>query len=371
MTMIFLQLIWAQLMSILKLGHSLVMKLDPEKAHKLTVQALKTGMVPAGQLTKSSLLETRLPKSGLKLKSPVGLAAGFDKNGEVPDAMAKFGFGFVECGTVTPLAQPGNPTPRLFRLAEDRAVINRMGFNNGGLTEFEANLRRYKGGIPLGANVGANKVTDDKAEDYEIGIRAVYPICDYITINISSPNTPGLRGLQDKASLRDLLSRCSDAKDTAVKARPEMSDRPVFLKLAPDLDEAAIDDIVGVLDDAGSWLAGLIISNTTLARPETLNGSDKSEAGGLSGAPLFEPSTQVLRSFARRLNGRFDLIGAGGIGSPAQAYEKIKAGAHAVQLYSALVYGGIALVDEINRGLVKHLEADGYMSVSEAVGKGL
>lgn len=358
-------------MSILKFGQSLIMTLDPEKAHKLTIRALKTGLVPGGQLTKSGRLETLLPKSGIKLKSPVGLAAGFDKNGEVPAAMAKFGFGFVECGTVTPEAQPGNPTPRLFRLPEDRAVINRMGFNNAGLPEFEANLKRYSGSVPLGANVGANKTTEDKASDYEVGIRAVYPLCDYITINISSPNTPGLRGLQDKEALKDLLTRCGEAKEIAVSAYPDHKNRPVFLKLAPDLDEAALDDISGVLDEAGSWLTGLIVSNTTLARPEGLKSSVKGEAGGLSGAPLFQPSTEVLRGFARRLNGRFDLIGAGGVASAAQAYEKILAGAHAVQLYSALIYEGIGLVDEINRGLVELLKTDGYSSVSEAVGKGL
>ena len=200
------------------------------------------------------------------------------------------------------------------------------------------------------------------------GLKAVWPLCDYVTINISSPNTPGLRGLQDKASLTDLLTRCGVARDEVAGEWPDLNPRPVFLKLAPDLDDTAIDDIVSVLDSAGDWLSGLIVSNTTLARPDSLISKDKGEAGGLSGAPLFEASTEVLKAFAKRLDGRFDLIGAGGIGSAEQAYAKIRAGAHAVQLYSALVYGGIGLIDEINQGLADLLKRDGFDSVSQAVG---
>ena len=355
-------------MSIYKLGLPLLKAFDPETAHKLSIKALKSGLLPSPNPPVDASLAVTLPKSGLELRSPVGLAAGFDKNAEVATAMSGFGFGFVECGTVTPAAQPGNPRPRLFRLTEDEAVINRMGFNNDGLIQFEANLKAYKGDAKLGANVGANKTTEDKAADYVTGLTAVWSLCDYVTINISSPNTPGLRGLQDKGALTDLLSRCGDANEEAKTHWPDLPVRPVFLKLAPDLDETAIDDIVSVVESAGSWLSGLIISNTTLARAETLQSQYKGEAGGLSGAPLFEPSTEVLRQFARRLGARFDLIGAGGIGSAEQAYAKIRAGANAVQLYSALVYGGIGLVDEINQGLTKLLERDGLDSIKAAVG---
>lgn len=354
-------------MSIYKLGQSLFTKLDPETAHKLTIRALKSGLLPRPVLHHDPRLAVILPKSGLRLPSPVGLAAGFDKNADVPTAMAGFGFGFVECGTVTPLAQPGNPLPRLFRLKEDRAVINRMGFNNDGLEAFLANLQRYSGNVPVGANVGANKSTEDKAADYEMGIGRVYPYCDYITINISSPNTPGLRGLQDKASLSALLTRCGAAVERARTEFGTLPEKPVFLKLAPDLDETAVDDIVAVLRSEGRCLSGLIVSNTTLERPETLKSAFKGEAGGLSGAPLFDLSTRVLRQFADRLSGEFDLIGAGGIASAEQAYAKIRAGAHAVQLYSALVYEGIDLVDRINKGLILCLNADGHSTMQDAL----
>ena len=355
-------------MSIYKLGLPLLKTFDPETAHTLSIKALKSGLLPSPNPPIDPSLSVTLRKSGLQLRSPVGLAAGFDKNADVPNAMSGFGFGLVECGTVTPAAQPGNPRPRLFRLNEDKAVINRMGFNNDGLVPFEANLKSYTGKAKLGANVGANKNTEDKVADYVTGLIAVWPLCDYVTINISSPNTPGLRGLQDKGALSDLLSRCGTARETALHDWPELTERPVFLKLAPDLDETAIDDIVSVVESAGHWLSGLIISNTTLARPETLQSRFKSEAGGLSGAPLFEPSTEVLKLFARRLGDGFDLIGAGGIGSAEQAYAKIRAGAQAVQLYSALVYGGIGLVDEINQGLAQLLKRDGLSSLSDAIG---
>jgi dihydroorotate dehydrogenase len=256
--------------------------------------------------------------------------------------MARFGFGFVECGTVTPRPQPGNPKPRLFRLDEDRAVINRMGFNNNGLGHFVRRLSRLSHAVPVGANVGANKDSEDRIADYVTGIEAVAPHADYITINISSPNTPGLRGLQDKASLSALLSRCGAA---------DRKGKPSFLKVAPDLDAEGITDVCGVVRAEGNWLAGLIVSNTTLARPASLKSAHKGEAGGLSGAPLFDPSTEVLRQFSRALGGEFDLIGAGGISSADHVRAKLAAGAHAVQLYSALVYEGPGLVQKINRDL--------------------
>lgn len=337
--------------------------LPPEAAHAATVRALSKGLgVPGKAPVFPVNIATVLPKSGLRLASPVGLAAGFDKNCEVPEAMARFGFGFVECGTVTPKPQPGNPKPRLFRLTEDRAVINRMGFNNFGLDFFVRRLAKYSHLVPIGANVGANKDSEDRIADYVAGITAVAPHADYITINISSPNTPGLRGLQDKASLAALLSRCADADRKA---------KPVFLKVAPDLDAEAVSDICGVVRAEGAWLAGLIVSNTTLARPESLQSTDKGEAGGLSGAPIFHPSTEVLRLFGRQLGGAFDLIGAGGIASGADAYVKIRAGANAVQLYSMMVYEGPGLALRVARELSHCLEQDGLSALSEAVGKDL
>jgi dihydroorotate dehydrogenase len=280
----------------------------------------------------------------------------------VPNAMAKFGFGFVECGTVTPKPQPGNPKPRLFRLSEDKAVINRMGFNNFGLDYFVRRLKMYQGAVPVGANVGANKESTDRIADYVTGLEAVAPHADYVTINISSPNTPGLRGLQDRASLEALLTACGAA---------DRAGKPVFLKVAPDLDAQAIADIVGVVRGPGAWLSGLIVSNTTLARPDSLQSADKGETGGLSGAPLFGPSTEVLAAFARALKGEFDLIGAGGIASAADAYAKIRAGANAVQLYSAMVYEGPGLAEAINRGLPALLKADGFKTLADAVGADL
>lgn len=350
-------------MSLTDIGVAVVKLLKPETAHGVTIKALKRGLdVPLKGVRPDPALAIELPKSGLKFRSPIGLAAGFDKNCEVPDAMAKYGFGFVECGTVTPLPQPGNPKPRLFRLTKDGAVINRMGFNNGGLPNFVEGLKAYGSGAPIGANVGANKQAVDKIADYVNGITAVAPYCDYITINISSPNTPGLRGLQDKASLDALLSACANA---------ERAGRPVFLKVAPDLEDEAISDICGVVRGAGEWLSGLIISNTTIARPETLQSKHKGETGGLSGLPLMGPSTEVLKKFARTLNGEFDLIGAGGVASGADAYAKIRAGANAVQLYSALVYHGPGLVKVILDDLKACMERDGIISLADAVGKDL
>ena len=269
---------------------------------------------------------------------------------------------FIECGTVTPKPQPGNPKPRLFRLTEDRAVINRMGFNNHGLDYFVRRLKKYRGTVPIGANVGANKDSTDRVADYVMGVEAVAPYAHYVTINISSPNTPGLRGLQDKASLEALLTACGKA---------ERAGKPVFLKLAPDLDEKAIEDIIGVVRTEGEWLSGLIISNTTLARPDSLKSEHKGEAGGLSGAPLLHPSTEVLRVFAQELSGEFDLIGAGGISCGADAYAKIRAGAQAVQFYSAMVFEGPGLAAHINEELTHLMHADGLGYISDVVGSAL
>ncbi|MEM7663830.1 MAG: quinone-dependent dihydroorotate dehydrogenase [Pseudomonadota bacterium] len=352
-------------MVLAEIGTVLARQLPPEAAHTATIKALKTGVgVPAGTQVDDPALAITLPISGLRLPNPVGLAPGFDKNAEVFGPMLRFGFGMVECGTVTPRPQAGNPKPRLFRLTEDRAVINRMGFNNDGLDAFVRRLRRggsRKGA--LGANVGANKTSDDRIADYVTGLTAVWPHADYVTINISSPNTPGLRGLQDGGALEELLGRCSEA------ASGFQLKRPVFLKLAPDLDDMAIADIINVVRGAKPFLTGLIISNTTIERPDTLRNADRGEAGGLSGAPLLKPSTEILRKFATELKSEFDLIGVGGIGSGADAYAKIRAGAHAVQLYSALVYEGPGLAARIKRELLELLKRDGFATISDAVGK--
>ena len=337
-----------------RLGAPLLRTLDPETAHNLTIDRLARGIgVPSSPpvITRHPALAVTLPVSGLTLPNPVGLAAGFDKDARAFAAMGRFGFGFVECGTVTPLPQPGNPKPRLFRLREDKAVINRMGFNNGGLEHYVARLAADTTRVsPVGANVGANKTSDDRIADYVTGLTAVWPHADYVTLNISSPNTPGLRGLQDRGALEDLLGRCGEAARALAAARR----LPVFLKVAPDLDEKAIAEICDVAL-AAPYLHGLIVSNTTLARPDSLTSRHRSETGGLSGAPLFRASTDVLAAFAGTLNGRLDLIGAGGVASAEHALEKLRAGASAVQLYSALAYSGPELVSDICAGLIDRM----------------
>ncbi|QJE74569.1 quinone-dependent dihydroorotate dehydrogenase [Aerophototrophica crusticola] len=341
------------------LARPLIMRLDPEKAHGLTISALKAGLVPADRRPDPPSLRTRV--FGLDFPNPVGLAAGFDKNAEVPDAMLALGFGFVEPGTVTPLPQPGNPRPRLFRVPEARAVINRFGFNNGGLEAFTARLkaRHRKPGI-VGANVGKNKDQTDAAADYAAGIRAVAPWCSYVTVNVSSPNTPGLRTLQSRDALADLLGRCLEAR------RQSGATPPLLLKVAPDLADADKEDIAAVVRDSG--IDGLIVSNTTIARPAEIPADLAKEAGGLSGKPLMGPSTKVLGEFHRLLGGAVPLVGVGGIASGADAYAKIRAGASLVQLYSALVYDGPALVGRIKRELADLLARDGFRSVADAVG---
>ncbi|MEQ1610566.1 MAG: quinone-dependent dihydroorotate dehydrogenase [Hyphomonadaceae bacterium] len=336
--------------------------LPAESAHRFTIDALKMGLAkPQPQLDDPRLAVT-LRKSGLKLPNPIGLAAGFDKNAEVFAQMLAFGFGFVECGTVTPRAQAGNPRPRLFRLDEDRAVINRMGFNNDGIGYFVRRLSAAPRAIGvIGANVGANKDSEDRVADYVAGVKAVWPYCGYITINISSPNTPGLRGLQDRGALEELLGRIGIAArdmDAAVK------NRPLFLKVAPDLDDKAISDIADVAK-AQDWLSGLIVSNTTIARPDTLASKHKGEAGGLSGAPLMKKSTAVLAAFHAEIGDSLDLIGAGGIASADDVIAKLRAGAQAVQLYSALVYQGPMLAQRIKADLVAMMDSHGAERLSD------
>lgn len=331
--------------------------LDPEDAHGLAIRGLKLGLGPrAGR--DDPILATTL--AGLALPNPVGLAPGFDKDAEVFLPMLRAGFGFVECGTVTPLPQPGNPRPRLFRLTEDRAVINRMGFNNQGLEPFAARLARRGLGM-VGANIGANKDAHDRIGDYVTGLTRLWGRAAYFTINISSPNTPGLRALQTKAALEALLGRLAEARD----ALPPAGRVPMFLKVAPDLEAGEVETITETV--VANGLAGIMVSNTTVSRP-WLRSGHHGQTGGLSGAPLFDLSTAVLARFASAAGGRLALVGVGGVGSGEQAYAKIRAGASAVQLYSALVFEGPGLVARIKRDLIQRLKADGFGSVAEAVG---
>ncbi len=340
-------------MPLYPLFRPLLFRLDAERAHRLTIAALRRRGGAAARF--DPLLATRV--AGIDFPGPVGLAAGFDKDGEVPDAMLGLGFGFVEVGTLTPLAQAGNPQPRLFRLVEDEAVINRMGFNNGGQAAALARLRaRTRHGI-VGVNVGANKDAADRIADYAAGVRTMAPVADYLTINISSPNTPGLRALQSRAALDELLGG-------AVAARGA-GGPPIFLKVAPDLEPADIDDIAAVAIDRA--IDGLIVANTTIGRPP-LRSRHAGEAGGLSGAPLAGLALQRLRDFRNATGGALPLIAAGGIASAEDAYARIRAGASLVQLYSALVYAGPGLPKRIHAGLAALLRRDGFASVAAAVG---
>lgn len=330
---------------------------DPEDAHGLAIAALKAGLGPRGG-GDDPILAGSL--AGVAIPNVVGLAPGFDKNAEVFGPMLRAGFGFVECGTVTPRPQAGNPRPRLFRLTEDRAVINRMGFNNEGLEPFAARLARRGPGV-VGANIGANKDAEDRIGDYVTGLTRLWGQASYFTINISSPNTPGLRALQTKQALEELLGRLAEARDSL----PDAGRVPMFLKVAPDLEAGEVETITETV--AARGLAGIIVSNTTVGRPD-LRSSHRDEAGGLSGAPLMALSTRVLSEFAQAAAGRLTLVGVGGIASGADAYAKIRAGASAVQLYSALVFEGPGLVTRIKRDLAARLRADGFASVSEAIG---
>ena len=346
-----------------QLGAAALRRMDAETAHGLSIKALKAGLGPRQTGPDDPALAVQL--AGLDLPNCIGLAAGFDKHAEVPGAMLSAGFGLVECGTVTPRPQPGNPRPRVFRLEEDRAVINRYGFNSRGLDVFAAGLaRRPERGV-VGANVGANKDSADRVADYVAGLVRLWPLADYFTVNISSPNTPGLRALQARAALDELLGRVAETRASLQKVdRP----RPVFLKVAPDLSDEEIDDICASVE--AHDLEGIVVGNTTLSRPDGLRSPHGAEAGGLSGAPLFELSTQVLARFRQRTQGRMVLIGCGGIGSGADAYAKIRAGACIVQLYSLMVFQGPGLVGQIKRDLAARLRADGFTMVTEAVGAG-
>ncbi len=336
-------------------------RLPAEMARDLTVCALAAGLgrfCAGRQEADPPILAQRL--WGLDFPNPVGLAAGYDKDGHVPDALLRLGFGFVELGTVTPRPQSGNPKPRVFRLDEEQAVVNRMGFNSGGLDLVASRLsRRARSGV-VGLNLGKNRQSADASADYEEGIRRGARLADYLVINVSSPNTPHLRDLQARSALESLLRRLIEARaETGIRV-------PLLLKIAPDLTAEERGDIAEVTLAAG--IDGLIVSNTTVERPAGLRSRHASEAGGLSGRPLFTPSTALLAEMHGLTRGRLPLIGAGGIGSAADAYEKIRAGASLVQLYTALVFAGPALVARIKQGLAKLLLRDGFASVAEAVG---
>lgn len=336
--------------------------LDPEDAHRLAIQGLKL-WPPVKPRPDDSKLAVRA--FGLNFSNPVGIAAGFDKNAEAPDALLRLGFGFVEVGTVTPKPQAGNPRPRLFRLERDEAVINRMGFNNEGAEVLLRRLaaRAQYGGI-VGVNVGANKDSDDRVADYVKLIETFAPLASYFTVNVSSPNTPGLRNLQQAAALDDLLARVIDARE---RVRAAAGDTPVLLKIAPDLSLGELDDVVHIA--RSRRVDGMIVANTTLSRSPTLRERTKmNEQGGLSGRPLFRLSTRMVAETYVRAEGAFPLIGVGGIDSGGAALTKIRAGATLVQLYSALVYKGLGLVESIKADLASTLLRTGRDSLAEIVG---
>lgn len=339
-------------------GLWLLHRMDPERAHGLSIRALRMGLVPLPGPVTSPRLATTI--AGLDLPNPLGLAAGYDKNAEVVGPLTRAGFGFVEVGAATPRPQPGNPRPRLFRLPEDRGVINRFGFNNDGAEAIASRLSRAPRNVPVGINLGANKDSDDRAADYARVLRICGPHVDFATVNVSSPNTERLRDLQGRAALSTLLAGVTAARDGL--ARPI----PVFLKIAPDLTPAEIEDIAEVA--LSSRIDGIIATNTTLAR-DGLRSAHAGEKGGLSGAPLFERSTRVLARLSAMTEGRLPLIGVGGVGSAEEALQKILAGASAVQLYSALVWQGLSLVPRILHDLDAMLERDGIANISELVGQ--
>lgn len=345
-----------------RLARPAVFALEPEQAHRLALAALKA-MPSRG--ARSSLAQpggAAIEVAGIRFPNPVGVAAGFDKDAEVPDALLALGFGFTEVGSITPRPQAGNPRPRLFRLVEDRAVINRMGFNNAGASAALERLAARAGrpGI-LGINIGANKDSEDRIADYAAMARMMAPFASYLAVNVSSPNTPGLRALQDEGALAGLIEQVIAARAEAVAEAPP----PIFLKVAPDLEPADIDAIARIAIEAG--LGGLIVSNTTLSRP-ALASRHADETGGLSGAPLRDLALERLRDFARATGGAIPLVGVGGIASAHDAWARIKAGASLVQLYSAMVYEGPGIGARIASGIARLMREEGFASVAEAVG---
>lgn len=345
-------------MDLSSLVFPLLRRLDPETAHRLTVWGLAHGFGPVQRDADDPVLCCRL--WGHDFPNPVGIAAGFDKNAEVFNPLLRAGFGFSEVGTVTPRAQEGNPRPRLFRLVEDAALINRMGFNNEGLDKVANRLSNRRGGV-VGANIGRNKDSADAERDYAAAAGRLAPLIEYLVINVSSPNTPGLRALHDKQALENLIRRVRAAMRDSVVRPPAL-----LVKIAPDLTLEDEADIAALAEETN--LQGLIICNSTIERPATLKSRHKVEAGGLSGAPLFDMATAQVARFYKATGGRIPLIGVGGIASGRDAYAKIRAGASLVQLYSALALQGPALLPRIKRDLAQLLRADGFQSVAEAVG---
>ena len=338
-------------------GLSFLHRFDPETAHGLSLQALRLGAVPLPGLITSPRLRTQL--AGLHLPNPIGLAAGFDKNATALSPLSRAGFGYLEAGAVTPRPQPGNPRPRLFRLTEDRAVINRFGFNNDGMEAVGHRLANRPRDAVIGLNLGANKDSADRADDFARVLAHCGPHLDFATVNVSSPNTEKLRDLQGAEALASLLAGVMAARDTL------QTPIPIFLKIAPDLTDAELSEIADVARQSG--LSAIIATNTTLSR-DGLKSPARDQAGGLSGRPLFEKSTRVLAKLAQLTNADIPLIGVGGISSAEDAYAKIRAGATAVQLYSAMVYDGLSLVQDIARGLDRLLEQDGFANVADATG---
>lgn len=354
-------------MDLFTLARPFLMAMDPERAHGLTITALKAGLGPRQRGADDPRLAVRL--WGRKFPNPVGLAAGFDKDAEVFDPMLKLGFGFVEIGSVTPRPQPGNPKPRLFRLPGDQAVINRMGFNNHGADAAASRLKnrldQADGGI-VGVNLGKNKDSPAAAPDYAAGSRTLSRFADYIVVNVSSPNTPGLRALQSVRDLSEIVEAAAGERAEGPSGLP-----PILIKIAPDLGEEDVADIAAYADAAvaDGALGGVIISNTTIARPESLKDHRTAgEAGGLSGRPLMARSTALLSGFYAATGGRVPLIGVGGIASGADAYAKIRAGASLVQLYSALVYQGPNLIARIKADLLTQMQRDGFTRITTAIG---
>ena len=342
-----------------RLGLATLHKFDPETSHRLSIAALKSGLAPLSGPVTSPRLATTI--EGLDLPNPIGLAAGYDKNAEVIAPLTKAGFGFIEVGAATPRPQLGNPKPRLFRLTQDKAAINRFGFNNQGMEAIGARLAARPNTGIVGLNLGANKDSSDRAADFARVLDHCGPYLDFATVNVSSPNTEKLRDLQGKDALGALLNGVLETN--AGLSTPI----PIFLKIAPDLTPDEIADIADVAHDTG--ISGIIATNTTLSR-DGLISKDRGEQGGLSGAPLFEKSTSVLAQLSQLCGPDIPLIGVGGVSTAAQAYEKIRAGASAVQLYTALVYGGLSMVSDIAKGLDALLERDGFSNVADAVGSG-
>jgi len=336
--------------------------LDPERAHRLTIAALKRRRLKRLDHDDDPRLALRL--FGLSFPSPVGLAAGFDKNGEVPDAMLQLGFGFVEIGTVTPQPQRGNPKPRIFRLPDDGAVINRLGFNNLGHDAVARNLerRRGRGGL-VGVNIGANKDSEDRIADYVTGVARFAPLASWLTINISSPNTPGLRDLQEADELGRLLGRAMEAREVSVAAAGRKV--PLFVKISPDIDDSQLTALLKTA--LGNQVDGLIIANTTIARPP-LKSQQRQQIGGISGRPLFNPSTAMLARVRSLVGDRLVLIGVGGVDGADTAWAKIAAGADLIQLYTGMIYQGPSLPERIKAGLIDRLEGRNFSHISQARG---